>query len=512
VTETALRTAKAVVVLWSPRSVVSRWVRAEATLADRNKTLVPCTIEPCDRPIMFELTQTAELSHWQGEPADPAWQAFLEDVKQFVAKDVAAVLAAAPEAAPAQTTALQLSTTRPVLAVLPFINRSGLKEDDIFAFGMVEDIIDALSLSRSIRVLSSGATAAYRKNAVDVVEIARQSNVRYLLEGNVRRVGETLRVTAQLIDANDGGILWTQKFDRPLNELAALQEDLVIEVAAHLGSQISRIELERALKKPGDLTAWEACVRCAAATGRGAWPLAIAEGEKAVALAPDSATAHAILAFAYSGMVGRESNEAHWRALSRDHIARALELDASNSTVHLWVGWSYAWCYEPEEGLGYLEQAVRARPTNAVAYHGLGSAYVMLDRNEEALAAWETAERLAPNSPSQFNLSAFMGCVLLKMGRLEAALERFDHSSRLQPPFYTPMAVRAVMFDRMGKHEAALAELRRARALNPDDGEETLFRSTQGGFRLMWHRSPDQPVLLATLQKLWDETKGNDGS
>ena len=80
VTETALRTAKAVVVLWSPRSVVSRWVRAEATLADRNKTLVPCTIEPCDRPIMFELTQTAELSHWQGDPTDKAWTAFLTDV------------------------------------------------------------------------------------------------------------------------------------------------------------------------------------------------------------------------------------------------------------------------------------------------------------------------------------------------------------------------------------------------------------------------------------------------
>ncbi len=514
VTETALRTAKAVVVLWSPRSVVSRWVRAEATLADRNRTLVPCTIEPCDRPIMFELTQTAELSHWQGDSVDKAWLTFLADVKRFVAKDVAAVVAAAPEPAPAPapTTALQPRATRPVLAVLPFINRSGLKEDDIFAFGMVEDIIDALSLGRSIRVLSSGATAAYRKSAVDVVEIARQSSVRYLLEGNVRRVVDTLRVTAQLIDANDGGVLWTQKFDRPLNELAALQEDLVMEVATHLGSQISRIELERALRKPGDLTAWEASVRSMSATARGAWPLAITEGEKAVALAPDSATAHATLAFAYSGMAGLGSNEAHWRALSHAHIARALELDASNPNVHLWVGWSYAWCSEPEEGVGYLEQAVRARPTNAVAYHGLGSAYVMLDRNEEALAAWETAERLAPNSPSQFNLSAFMGGALFKMGRLEAALERFDHSSRLQPPFLIPLAGRAVLFDRMGKHEAALAELRRARALNPEHGDETLFRSTQSVFRMMWHRNPDQPVLLATLQKLWDATKGDNAS
>jgi TIR domain len=84
VTEKALREAKAVVVLWSKRSVESRWVRAEATLADRNKTLVPCMIEPCERPIMFELTQTAELSHWTGNAADRAWLAFLSDVKRFL--------------------------------------------------------------------------------------------------------------------------------------------------------------------------------------------------------------------------------------------------------------------------------------------------------------------------------------------------------------------------------------------------------------------------------------------
>ena len=76
VTEAALKSAKAVVVLWSPRSVVSRWVRAEATIADRNKTLVPVMIEPCERPIMFELTQTAELGHWTGDSGDPAWRGF----------------------------------------------------------------------------------------------------------------------------------------------------------------------------------------------------------------------------------------------------------------------------------------------------------------------------------------------------------------------------------------------------------------------------------------------------
>lgn len=84
VIEKALRAACAVVVLWSPRSVGSRWVRAEATLADRNKTLAPVVIEPCDRPIIFELTHTVDLSHWQGDPHDSAWQVFLQDVRRLV--------------------------------------------------------------------------------------------------------------------------------------------------------------------------------------------------------------------------------------------------------------------------------------------------------------------------------------------------------------------------------------------------------------------------------------------
>jgi hypothetical protein len=84
VTEAALRSARAVVVLWSKRSVASRWVRAEATLGDRNGTLLPAMIETCERPVMFELTQTANLSHWQGEPDDAAWLAFVEDVRRRI--------------------------------------------------------------------------------------------------------------------------------------------------------------------------------------------------------------------------------------------------------------------------------------------------------------------------------------------------------------------------------------------------------------------------------------------
>ena len=100
VTEATLRGAKAVVVLWSPRSVASRWVRAEATIAHRNQTLAPVMIEPCDRPVMFELTQTAELAHWRGAAEDKAWLAFLDDVRRMVGRSCPGPVEAATATAP----------------------------------------------------------------------------------------------------------------------------------------------------------------------------------------------------------------------------------------------------------------------------------------------------------------------------------------------------------------------------------------------------------------------------
>ena len=183
VIEAALRAAKAVVVLWSPRSAASRWVRAEATIADRCKTLVPVTIEPCERPIMFELTQTADLSHWTGDPADKAWQAFLGDVRRMAAKAIEPIQQAPTTNATPPTVEETLrpgqSGSAPSLAVLPFTNRSGLPEDDVFAEGMVEDVIWAMSQGVNVRVLGSSATAALSRAAItDLAAIDRVGSCR----------------------------------------------------------------------------------------------------------------------------------------------------------------------------------------------------------------------------------------------------------------------------------------------------------------------------------------------
>jgi len=512
--EAALKAARAVVVLWSKRSVGSRWVRAEATHADRNRTLIPAMIEPCERPIMFELTQTAELAHWMGDAGDKAWQEFLADVRRLVEKERTPAQGVARQAQPltrpsgsgaASVPAPTVKTekgARPALAVLPFTNRSGLKEDDIFAIGMVEDVIDALSLSRTIKVLASGSTAAFRKNSADVAQIGRQLGVRYLMEGNVRRVGDTLRVTAQLIEAENGAILWTQKFDRPLSELANLQEDLVTEVAAHLGTQIQRIEIERALRKPGDLNAWEAMTRAAMATGRGDWPLAIAEAERAVALAPDSGSAHATLAFALSGMVSSGSDDPAWFARGQKHIARALELDPARPSVLLWVGWALAWFGKPDEGVPYVEQAARLNANNSVARLGLGAIYGMLNRLDEAHAELRAQEALSPQSPYQYNALIWDAFLQVKAGRLTMARDTLDQSLRLMPTFTACLSMRAFVCELLNQNDAARDSVRRLRALAP----ETTLEKCQRSMALFFRDHPAMPSVLAALKKAWDET------
>lgn len=128
-------------------------------------------------------------------------------------------------------------------------------------------------------------------------------------------------------------------------------------------------------------------------------------------------------------------------------------------------------------GLPYLEQAVRAWPTNAVARHGLGSALILLNRTEEALAEWETAERLAPNGPNQYNLSAFIGYALLKLGQPEAALARFDHAISLLPTFVAARNPRALTLELLGDSPTAIAEMRQARALQiTQDGKDIFAR------------------------------------
>lgn len=442
VTENALRSAKAVVVLWSQRSVASRWVRAEATLADRNKTLVPAMIEPCERPIMFELTQTADLSHWRGDDADPVWRAFLADVRGFVASEAQApaahAIAAVQPPPPPPAPRRGKHGEAPSLAVLPFANRSGLAEDDVFSLGMVEDIIDALSQGVNLRVITSSATARFRTGAIpDLPAMARELGVRYVMEGNVRRAGDVLRVTAQLVEAESGEILWTQRFERPVSELADLQEDLVVEVSAHLHSQVERLEMARVLRKPSDLTAWECVTRSSAAfrnvTGETLLQ-ALTEAQRAVEIAPDYGLAHAMLADAAATIyMWTQPDDPAQIGQIRATIDAALALEPDNATVLAHVAEAYNYIGRPEDARALADRARQRSPSCGLAHYAAAVAATLLNRIDAAARHFDEELRAAPGSHTLFASWTWRGSGALRLRDWAAAQGHYDTALRLNP-------------------------------------------------------------------------------
>ncbi len=498
VTEKALKTAKAVVVLWSSRSVESRWVRAEATLADRNKTLVPCMIEPCERPIMFELTQTAELSHWQGDAMDKAWLAFLAGVRRFVAKEAAPAVAApaAPIAAPTVQETLKpgQSGSAPSLAVLPFTNRSSLPEDEVFAEGMVEDVTSALSQGVNVRVLGATATANLSRAAItDLAALGRQLGVRYLLEGNVRRVGANLRVATQLLEAATGEIVWTAKFDRPLTELAELQEELVTEIAASLDTQVYSLEMERALRKPGDITAWEAVARAMSAYRK--WDAAalvegVEEARRAVAIAPDYAPGHAMLAYALShAYLGSPDDPAEVQRI-RAIAERALTLAPDDASVLCYVGGALCNIGYPDDGVRYTGRAVRKAPGSGLMHYCHGVACYIVNRPEEALSHLKAAERLWPGSHMMWLLITWQSAAHRDLGRLAEAEAARDRSIGLNPNHGFDLAYKAVLSVLLGRE---------------DEGRSLIQTTSRLGWDMaqverIWRRvHPKSPTLEADI-------------
>ena len=295
--ERALEEARAVIVLWSKASVNSRWVRAEATQAQVSQRLVPVVIEPCKRPIMFELTHTVDLIGWAGDPNDPRWRSFVAGlrrsaggqgkpmgeaapggsagtapapggfrrlaqavgVRSIALAAVASLLvlggtgawwyhashggqATVPGVAPASAAGAGQVT----LAVLPFADMSPAHDQDYFADGLTEEILNQLAQIRDLRVTGRTSSFYFKGRNEDLRTIGEKLGVANLLEGSVRKAGDQLRITAQLIDSRSGTHLWSQTYDRSLTDVFKVQEEIAAAVSGALSVTLDVGELSRA--------------------------------------------------------------------------------------------------------------------------------------------------------------------------------------------------------------------------------------------------------------------------
>jgi len=213
VIEERLKGAKAVIVLWSAEAAKSQWVRAEADTARTAGTLVQASLDGCLPPMPFNQIQCADLKHWAGEADSPGWRKLLGSVAALAPR-------AAGKAAP------RPARRKVSVCVLPFQNMSGDPEQEYFSDGISEDITTDLSKVSALGVAARNSAFTYKGRAVNACEIARQLEVSHVLEGSVRKSGQRVRITAQLIDGATGDNLWAERYDRNLDDIFAIQDEI----------------------------------------------------------------------------------------------------------------------------------------------------------------------------------------------------------------------------------------------------------------------------------------------
>jgi len=221
----ALKDAEAVIVLWSTGSVESAWVQDEAAEGRDSGRLVPVLLDTCKPPLGFRQFQSVDLSRWRGGEG-PELQALLGAIEST----------AAPAEAPPKPAAggKGASASQFSICVLPFVNMSGDPEQEYFSDGITEDIITDLSKVSALLVIARNTAFTFKGKVMDVKEVARALDVTHVMEGSVRKAGDRVRITAQLIDAATGGHVWADRYDRDLTDIFAIQDEISKAIVAAL--------------------------------------------------------------------------------------------------------------------------------------------------------------------------------------------------------------------------------------------------------------------------------------
>jgi TolB-like protein/class 3 adenylate cyclase len=307
------------------------------------------------------------------------------------------VVTGAPPAIPAPGPPLP---DKPSIAVLPFVNMSGDPEQEYFADGVVEEIITALSRIRWFFIIARNSTFTYKGRAVDVKQVGRELGVRYVLEGSVRRSGDRVRVTAQLVEAETGNHVWAERYDRDLADIFAVQDEITERVVAAIEPELYAAEQVRSQSKPPDsLDAWECVIRALSLIGQGTRDentAAEALCRRATAIAPSYGRAHSLLAWA---LLRRTVWSGNLRTVVPEvgtETQTALALDDRDPWAHFAQGMLQMRLRRFGEAARALRRALELNPNFALAHALLGTSLSHQGANLEAVNSAEHALRLSP--------------------------------------------------------------------------------------------------------------------
>jgi len=362
-----------------------------------------------------------------------------------------------------------VKTSKPSIAVLPFVNMSGDPAQEYFSDGITEDIITELSRFRSLFVIARYSSFAYKDRAMNVREIGLDMGVRYVAEGSVRRANNRVRVTAQLIDAQTGAHLWAERYDHDLENIFAVQDEITGRIVTSLVPRIEAEELATAKRKPPeDMRAYDCYLRAKSLVDMARGSAAIAQAreycDRAIQLDPSYARVHACKALTYVYenhlMLAENVDQGRIKAMkcaeaavaldpadgvcqwslgeasliacqfdrARNHLARARELNPNDADILAISGWDHAVTGNPEVGLRYVEMALERSPQ-----------YI----------SWHNWTR---------------GIILFLLGRFEAALRDFN---LYNPPSSAILRWRAATLVQLGRIDEARADLQAFLAVRP---------------------------------------------
>ena len=363
---------------------------------------------------------------------------------------------------------------KPSIAVLPFDNMSRDPEEEFFADGMAEDIITALSRHRSLFVIARNSTFAYKGQSPDLRKVAAELGVRYVLEGSVRKGGNRVRITAQLIEGESGNHIWAERYDRTLDDIFAVQDEMTQAITARIGPEIDQAERDRARTLPPEnLDAWENYQR-------GLWHLyrfnaadnAVAQRlfRRATELSNTFAPAHAGLTHAlyYAYMHGHTGDRQATLDEAYTTGRAAVAADERDADTHFALGRIQYLRQETAASLKELETAINQNPSFAHAYLGFGTALLYDSQCERCIEACDEAARLSPHDPLMWTILAVKAYGLIVLGRNPEAVEAAREAVRQPTAPWTAYFALAVASGLAGNGEEAAAALADMLRLNRD--------------------------------------------
>jgi len=458
-----LARAKAVLVVWTADSVESRWVRGEARDGADRGILVPVRVGDARLPIDFRALHTTDLEAMPRAVHSAAFDEVLRALRGLIERGDAAdgLHSRPPPERPAVSPAPPPTLTRASICVLPFVNLSGDPEQQAFSDGITADMITELARWRILAVRSRSASFRY-------LRVARELDVRFVVEGSVRRIGERIRISVELVDAESGSQVWAERFDRGQAELFAVQDQVVQRIVSTLVGRVQVSDVERARRKPPtSLDAYE----CVLKGNAQAWdtPEGLAEAKRLFGQATELDPGYG-MAFGMAAMircVEWRNNYSAPDALIDEALAlakRAVELDDSDSTCHSLLGQIYLYHHLYERAIQHIQHSVDINPNNQWNVADLGQVLTYVGRAEEAVEWFTRARQIDPYfDPPWYWRQA--GITYMVLRRFDEALAMFAH---LSVRTYRIAAYSAACHARLGNTALARQCVRECLAKCPD--------------------------------------------